>query len=99
LPRVNSHMSHTLSSSAKGPSPDGNISTKVFLNHSQMRLESLQIDFECTRNPEQPHVRFNFGNSLLILDQSGPDAIGLYGERRAICKCEARIRSEGSASQ
>jgi hypothetical protein len=35
-----------------------------------MRLESLQIDFEWTCNPEQTHSRFNFGNSLLILDQS-----------------------------
>src|SRR5215204_210585 len=36
-----------------------------------MRLESMQIDFECTRNPEHTHIRFNFFNSLLILIQSG----------------------------
>jgi hypothetical protein len=35
-----------------------------------MRLESLQIDFECTCNPERTHIRFYFGNSLLILNQS-----------------------------
>jgi hypothetical protein len=34
----------------------GERSTHVFLHHSQMRLESLEIDFECTRNPERPSV-------------------------------------------
>ena len=41
------------------------------MNHPQMRLESMQIDFECTPNPEQTHIRFNFFNALLILVQSG----------------------------
>jgi hypothetical protein len=42
-------------------------STNVFLNHAQMGPEPLQIHFECTRNPEQPHVSFNFGDSALIV--------------------------------
>src|SRR6266511_2327192 len=45
-------------------------STNVFLNHAQMDSESLQIDFEWACNLEQPHGRFNFGDSCLILDES-----------------------------
>src|SRR6266511_4568817 len=66
-----SHVRFVPKADMPGSSGERSHSTNVFLNHSQMRLESLQIDFECTRNPDQPHVRFNFGNSLLILDQSG----------------------------
>ena len=36
-----------------------------------MDPESLQIDFEWACNLEQPHGRFNFRDSCLILDQSG----------------------------
>jgi hypothetical protein len=45
-------------------------STNIFLNHAQMDSESLQIDFEWACNLEQPHGRFNFGDSCLILDES-----------------------------
>jgi hypothetical protein len=34
-----------------------------------MDPESLQIDFEWACNLEQPHGRFNFGDSCLILDE------------------------------
>ena len=46
-------------------------STNVFLNHAQMDPESLQIDLEWACNLEQPHGRFNFGDSCLILGKSG----------------------------
>jgi hypothetical protein len=45
-------------------------STNIFLNHAQMDSESLQIDFERACNLKQPHGRFNFGDSCLILDES-----------------------------
>jgi hypothetical protein len=45
-------------------------STNIFLNHAQMDSESLQVDFEWACNLEQPHSRFNFDDSCLILDES-----------------------------
>jgi hypothetical protein len=43
----------------------------VFLNHAQMDPETVEIGFEWARNLEQPHGRLNFGNSCLILHESG----------------------------
>ena len=42
-----------------------------------MDPESLQIDFEWACDLEQPHGRFNFGDSCLILDElNRPGLIG-----------------------
>jgi hypothetical protein len=50
-------------------------STEVFLNHSQMDSESLQIGFERAWNSEHPSRGFNLDDSRLILYQSGLLAI------------------------
>src|SRR5262249_14290066 len=54
------------------PSIDRCHSTNVFLNHTQMDPETVQIDFEWARNLERPHSRFNFCESCLILAKPGP---------------------------
>ena len=46
--------------------------TKVFLNHTQMDPEPLQIDFERACNLKQAYSRFDFGDSCLIFEKSGP---------------------------
>lgn len=43
----------------------------MFLNHTQMEPEQLQIDYEWACNLEQTYGRFNFGDACLILDESG----------------------------
>src|SRR2546422_1348246 len=44
---------------------------KVFLDHAQMEPQQLQIDLERATNLEQTHFGLNFGDSCLILDESG----------------------------
>ena len=46
-------------------------STNVFLNHAQMDSESVQVYFEWACDLERPHGGFNFGDSCLILAESG----------------------------
>ena len=59
-----------------------------------MDPETVQIDFERACNLEQSHGRFNFGDSCLILDESGLILASLGIGWRP----EAAKSSEGSMS-